>query len=122
MSDPSPNTRTTTIARVALAALLTGLGLWTIREFIPALVWSGIIAIAVWPLYERAQRQCPPGRHNLLLPSAFTLIVAVVFIAPLAIAAVRVGRESHVILDWVDAARRSGIPAPDWLGHLPFGA
>ena len=122
MSDPSPNTRTNTLARVAMAAILTGVGLWTIREFIPALVWAGIIAIAIWPLYERAQRHCPPGRHNLLLPSIFTLIVAVVFIAPLAIAAVRVGRESHVILDWVDTARRTGIPAPDWLSHLPFGA
>ena len=50
-------TRAQTAARVVLAALLTGLGLWTLREFIPALVWAGILAIAVWPFYQRTQRQ-----------------------------------------------------------------
>ena len=119
-SPPEQPTRAQTAARIALAATLLGLGLWTLREFIPALVWAGIIAIAVWPLYLRARQECPPDRHNLLLPSAFTLVIAVVFIAPLVLAAVRVGRESHAILDWVDAARRSGIPAPNWLAHLPF--
>ena len=115
-------TRAQTAARVVLAALLTGLGLWTLREFIPALVWAGILAIAVWPFYQRTQRRFPPGHHNLLLPSVFTLVIALVFIVPLVLAAVQVGRESHVILDWVDNARQSGIPAPDWLAHLPFGA
>lgn len=119
--DPSP-TRAQSAARVVMAAMLTAVGLWTLWEFIPALVWAGIIAIAIWPTYRIAQRHCPADRHNLLLPSAFTLLVAVVFIAPLVLAAVRVGREWHVVVDWLDTARQSGLPAPDWLAHLPWGA
>ena len=117
-----PPARTQTAARVALAAGLTGLGVWTLHEFIPALVWAGILAIAVWPLYERTRLRFPPGPHNLLLPSLFTAAIALAFIAPLAFGAIRVAREAHAILDWVESARQSGIPAPDWLVHLPLGA
>ena len=118
---PNPNV-SQTMARVVLAALLTGVGLWTLWEFVPALAWAGIIAIGIWPLYRAAERQCPPGQHNILLPSACTAWVAAVFIVPLAMAAVQVGREWHLIVHWLESARQSGLPAPDWLRHLPFGA
>ena len=119
--DLSP-TRAQTAARIVLAAMLTGLGLWTLWEFIPALVWAGIIAIAIGPTYQLARRHGPADKHNLLMPSLFTLLVAVVFIAPLVLAAVRVAREWHLIVDWLDTARQSGLPAPDWLANLPWGA
>lgn len=122
---PSPDlspTRAQTAARIVLASVLAGFGLWTLWEFIPALVWAGIIAIAIWPTYRIAQRHCPSDRHNLLLPSAFTLLVAVVFVAPLVLAVLRVGQELHTVLDWLDSARQSGLPAPDWLAHLPVVA
>jgi predicted PurR-regulated permease PerM len=115
-------TKAQTAARVVMALALTALGLWTLWEFIAALVWACILAIAVWPLYRRVQRQWPPGRHNLLLPSLFTLAIAGVFVIPLVVGAVRALHESHVIFDWIDTARRTGIPAPDWLAHLPLGA
>ncbi len=118
---PSPNV-SQTIARVALAAILAGAGLWTLWEFVPALAWAGIIAIGIWPLYRMAERHCPPGKHNLLLPSAFTLLVAAVFIVPLVLAAVQVAREWHVVVDWLETARQTGLPAPEWLAQLPIGA
>lgn len=118
--DPSPQ-RAQTAARIVLALALIGLALWTLWEFIPALVWAGIIAIAIGPSYRVAERHCPPGKHNLLLPSVFTLLVAVVFIGPLVMAGLRMAREWHVIMEWVDSARQSGLPAPDWLAHLPWG-
>ena len=117
-SNPSPE-RAQTAARIVLAMALVGLALWTLWEFIPALVWAGIIAIAIGPSYRVAERHCPPGKHNLLLPTVFTLLVAVVFVGPLAIAGVQVAREWHTIVDWVDSVRQSGLPAPDWLAHLP---
>ena len=56
-------------ARVALAVMLLAAALWTAADFLPALVWAAILAIAVWPLYVRlvrtdfwrAMRQWPPG-------------------------------------------------------------
>ncbi len=115
-ASPAQNT-----ARVLMALLLTGLGVWTLREFIPALVWACILAIAFWPLFARASRRLPPGKHNLLLPALFTLVIGGAFIVPLVMAALQAARESHVIFDWVENARHTGIPAPDWLAHLPIG-
>lgn len=117
-----PPERAQTVARVALAAALIGLALWTLWEFIPALVWAGIIAIGIGPSYRTAERHFPPGKHNLLLPSVFTALIALVFVVPLAIAGIRVAREWHIVMEWLISARQTGIPAPDWLAHLPWGA
>jgi predicted PurR-regulated permease PerM len=46
--------------------------------------------------------------------------VALVFIVPLAMAGIRIAREWHVVAEWLANARQSGLPAPDWLGHLPW--
>jgi predicted PurR-regulated permease PerM len=116
------SSRAQIIAQALLAIGLTLLGLWTLRGFLPALVWAGILAIAVWPLYQRACRRWPPGRHNILLPACFTLAIALVFIVPLVLAAVQAAREAHGVLAYLDTARSNGIPPPDWLGHLPIGS
>jgi predicted PurR-regulated permease PerM len=108
-------------ARVVLAVVLTGLGMWTLRGFLPALVWAGVLAIAVWPLYQWAHRRWPPGRHNLVLPIVFTVSVALVFIVPLAFVAVQVATEASSVFNWLDDVRKSGIPPPAWLHRLPFG-
>jgi predicted PurR-regulated permease PerM len=118
----SEDSRPQQIAKVALAAALTGLGVYTILEFLPALVWAGILAIAFWPTYDRMARRWPPGRHNLLLPSLFTLLIGLAVIAPIVLAALQAGRETHTVFDWIDTLRTTGMAAPDWLHHLPFGS
>ena len=45
---PDPPIRFQGVARTVLAVALLALGLWTIRSFIPALVWAAILAIATW--------------------------------------------------------------------------
>ncbi len=112
--------RSQAAARVALAVALVALGAWTLWRYLPALAWAGVFAIALWPLYQRARRRWPPGRHNVLLPSLFTLAVALVFLVPLALVAVQLGHEAHGVATWVQDARASGVPVPDWLPHLPF--
>ncbi len=109
-------------ARILLSLALAALGLWILHEFLPALVWALILCIALWPLYARAERRFPPGRHNILLPVLFTALVALVFLVPLVVLAVQAGREAHDVLDFVRAAEKTGIPAPELLGRLPFGA
>jgi predicted PurR-regulated permease PerM len=109
-------------AKAALALLLTGLGLWTLHRYLPALIWAAILAIAVWPLYQRSVRRWPPGKHNILLPSLFTAALALVFIAPLALVAVQAVKEVHGLFEGIALARAEGIPPPQWLGHLPVGS
>ncbi|HVC63056.1 MAG TPA: AI-2E family transporter [Acetobacteraceae bacterium] len=114
---PTPAQRA---ARAALTMALVLLGLWTLHEFLPALVWAGIFAIALWPLYRRACVRFPPGRHNVLLPSLFTLGVALVFLLPLVLVAVPLGRDAHGVFTWIAQARKNGIPPPYFLPNLPL--
>jgi predicted PurR-regulated permease PerM len=109
------------MAKLVLALLLTGLGLWTLHRYLPALIWASILAIAVWPLFQRAIRRWPPGKHNLLLPSLFTALLALVFILPFVLVAYQAGKEVSGIYETIDKARTDGIPPPAWLGHLPIG-
>jgi predicted PurR-regulated permease PerM len=123
MDEPAPTPAQRT-ARTALTVALVLFGLWTLRDFLPALVWAGIIAIALWPLYGRACKRFPPRgrnpRHNVLMPSLFTLGVALVFVLPLVLVAVPLGSDAHGVFTWIDQARRNGIPPPDFLAHLPL--
>jgi predicted PurR-regulated permease PerM len=109
-------------ARTALATALGLLGLWTVQGFWPALVWAGILAIAIWPLYQRARARWRPGKRDMLVAGGFTVAIALVFIMPLALVAVQLSREAHVILSWIENIRQNGVAPPDLLARLPVAS
>ena len=49
-------------ARLAFGAGVVLLALWTFAEYLPALGWAGVIAIATWPFYKRLARALRRGR------------------------------------------------------------
>ena len=104
-----------------LAFVLFLLGLFTLRGFIPALVWAAIFAVALWPLYCRVLAHPAARRHEALLAAAFTAAVALVFIVPVGLVGVQLARESHQAAEWAKSAQQHGIPEPDALHKLPFG-
>ena len=108
-------------ARVLLGVALLALGLYTLQGFLRALVWAGILAIATWPLFARAQRQFGT-RHSVLLPLLFTFGAVLLVAVPLTLAGIQAGHEAQTALRWVNTARTDGIAAPDWLARLPLGA
>ena len=114
--------RTQGFFRAALALGLLGLGLYILSDFLRALVWAVVLAIALWPLYERALRVSPPGRHNILWPALFTGLVALALLLPVVALAVEALREAHDVLAYAREAERNGIPVPDFVAHLPYGA
>ncbi len=122
LTPPESRHRGQVVASVCLAAIFVALGLWTLRGFLPALAWAAIFAIALWPLYERAARRWPPGHHNILLPGLFTVAVALIFVVPVALVALQIGREAHGLMEWARGAEANGIPVPDFVGHLPWGS
>jgi predicted PurR-regulated permease PerM len=105
----------------ALALGLFLLGVFTLRHFLGALAWAGVFAIALWPMYCRAVARFGTGRHNLLLPSVFTLGVALLFIVPLGLVGLQLARETATVNNWLQDAQENGIAEPDLLQHLPFG-
>ena len=104
-----------------LAFALLALGIYTLWNFLSALVWAGIFAIALWPFYRKVTARFGTGRHNLMWPLLFTLGIALVFIVPIGLVGMELARETHAIADWMRDARQNGIPEPDMLKHLPFG-
>ena len=115
-------TRSQQVARGLLGAFLVLLGLFTLRDFLPALAWAVVFAIATWPLFKRAKRRWPPGRHNLALPLLFTAMIALVFLVPISLIAFEAAREAQGVLVWMAHARHTGVPVPAWVHRLPIGS
>ena len=112
-SDSSQAFRDTKAQHVAvgvLSAALLALGIYTLWNFLSALVWAGIFAIALWPLYRRAVQRFGTGKHNLMLPMLFTVAVALVFIVPVGLIGMELARELHALTDWLRNAREHGNP------------
>jgi predicted PurR-regulated permease PerM len=109
-------------ARLALVLVLLALSLWTIHDFLPALVWASVLAIAFWPFYQRMLRRFPPGRHNVVIPGLFAVGLGLLFGIPLVVLIIEGAREFHDVMELYRQATTSGIPVPGWVGHLPFGA
>ena len=114
-------TRAQHIAVGTLALGLVVLGLMTLQHFLAALAWAGIFAIALWPLYRRANARFGHGHHHVLLPAIFTMGVALIFIVPLGLVGFQLAREAHAATDWLRNAQANGIPEPDALHKLPYG-
>ena len=110
-----------TRASLLAAGLLVVAGLYTLHEFLPALIWAVVLAIGVWPLFERAANRWPKQRKTLL-PAAIVLTVLLVFVVPVTLIAVPLAHDAHGMAEWVEQARRSGIPPPALLSRLPYGA
>jgi predicted PurR-regulated permease PerM len=118
--DDGVGSRSRQAAVAVLALILLTLGLYTLWPFLSALVWAGIFGIALWPLYRRALTRFGTGRHNVLLPAAFTLAVALIFIAPLMLVGFQMAHEAHAATEWLRDVERTGIPEPDAIKNLPF--
>lgn len=68
-----PSPKLPRAARAASAAVLAALASWTLRDFLPALAWAVVLAIATRRLYGRGRRRRVAGSA---LPALFTLGVA----------------------------------------------
>jgi predicted PurR-regulated permease PerM len=106
-------------ALVAAAALVWG-GLHTIQHFIPALAWAAVIAIGVWPHYEKLARRFPKAKSELL-PALAILCVLLVFVVPITLVAVPAASDAHSLAQWVQDVRAHGLQPPGFLQNLPYG-
>jgi predicted PurR-regulated permease PerM len=107
-------------ARLAFGAAIVLLSLWTFAEYLPALGWAGVIAIATWPFYKSLRTRCGEGALRHALPALFAVAIGLVFVAPVIGAGWMFGREADVAIHWLNEARRHGVPLPDGLDHLPY--
>ena len=94
--------------------------LWLLRNFIPALAWALVIAIATWPLYVRLSGLLPDARRERWSAPLFALLIGVLLFAPLTGAAIQLGKESQIVARWLVEAQAKGLSVPDWLPKIPL--
>lgn len=109
-----------TAARLFLSATLVVLGFYVLGNYLRALAWALVLAVALWPLYDRARRKAPSPAAREVLPIVFTALVGLAIFLPVATFAVDAARELRDLIDYGREAEKSGIPAPDFLTRLPY--
>src|SRR6266436_341728 len=71
----SPTSRR--LGRFALIFALLALGTWIIWNFLPALAWAVVVAIAIWPLFERAR---PRQWNRTAAAAAVTVLIGLILV------------------------------------------
>lgn len=111
------------LTRVTLAVLflagLIGTSLWILRPFLPAVVWAAMLVIATWPLMRKVQMRLWNSRA--LAVTVMTVILLLVFVAPLWLAIGTIVDNTGLIVGWAESVASSGLPPPPtWLAELPL--
>src|SRR5262245_17047476 len=108
-------------AWLLLFIMLVGAGLYILANYLRALAWALILAVALWPFYDRVRRRTSPALAKEILPILFTAVVGSAVIVPIATLAVEAIREFREIVDYGRWLEESGIPVPDFIARLPYG-
>lgn len=109
-------------ARIMLSLALLGLGLFLLAGFLRALVWALVLAIALWPLLARLRASFPKTHGGAILPALVTALVALAILFPILLLGIEAAREAQTIIAYTKAAEQNGIPVPDFVARLPYGA
>ena len=68
-----PAIRSRRIARLMFALGVLGIGPWIAKDFLLPVTWAIIIAVALWPLYDRLVEFLPKRGRNFVAPLLFTI-------------------------------------------------
>lgn len=103
---------------ILFLSILLVASLWILRPFLAPIVWATLIVVATWPLLGRAHRLCR-GRRWLAVTAMVTMLL-LVFLLPLAVAALLLVDKSGAIVEFVRTLPQTSLPAPPaWLTDLP---
>jgi len=110
--------------KLARAILLSGLlllGVWMLREFLPALVWAVVLGIATARLYARWLAHFRGRRRHEWAAATFTTLVGLVLIVPLAYVGFLALQEARALVhSFIEASRYGPPELPAWLTQLPW--
>jgi predicted PurR-regulated permease PerM len=120
--DPLTRRKTQQAATAALYAALVLLALWIIRDFLPAVGWAGVIAIALWPVLRKIENHRWLRGRTTLIAVFLTLAIALLVVLPVAVGIAQASHEAHDLLVWFKSVQESGIAVPEFVDRLPFGS
>lgn len=127
METPSRNNDSFKLSHFQITATVVGgFGIALCVVFVlggifPAILWAGVLAIALWPTYLRVRLWYQGnGWRQVGAPAVFTLLIAIVIAAPIAFAVFAAIREAQSLMVWINDARQHGVSLPPGLGQLPW--
>lgn len=119
VNTPATHDLTRTFLVILIIAILIVGSVWTMLAFLAALLWAGMLVITTWPVLLRVQRMV--GGSRGIATTAMTLLIAVVFVVPFALAASVLLNAAIEGLDLVRNVTSQGLPSPPaWLSGLPL--
>jgi predicted PurR-regulated permease PerM len=117
----APGNRRQRAAGLIATAVLALAGLYTLRDFLPAIAWAVVIAIGLWPLFQRLALRWPRHRHGLL-PALVIVATLLVLALPLTLIGFPIFEDAHEAAHWLEQSRLYGVAPPPYLQHLPDSA
>ncbi|MCB2022177.1 MAG: AI-2E family transporter, partial [Burkholderiaceae bacterium] len=103
---------------LAIGALIIT-SLWILRPFLAATIWATMIVVATWPLLLWFQARL--WGRRVLAVAVMTLLLLLLFVAPLMLAIGTIIEHSAAIVGAAKTLINFRLPAPpDWLAGLPF--
>ncbi|MFL9963742.1 AI-2E family transporter [Paraburkholderia sediminicola] len=119
---PSDRLKKQRAASLVLYIGLVLLALWVVRDFIAVVAWAGVVAIALWPLLRKVERNRWLTGRTTLVAALLTLAIALLVVLPVGVGIAQALREAHDLNEWFKGARENGIAMPEFIERLPFGA
>jgi predicted PurR-regulated permease PerM len=105
--------------RSTFAILVFLLALWVTRDFLAPLAWAAVIAIALWPVYQRVAAYSPDESPPVLAPVAFTLAAFITIVLPFLLVMHQFASFGIAVNGWIMQLKEKGIPVPEWLSTIP---
>ncbi|QCE35688.1 AI-2E family transporter [Acetobacteraceae bacterium] len=105
-------------ARVLLSIIILAFSIYMLRDFLSAIIWGGILAIAFWPSYQWANKKLAP-KKSLWLAALFTFVLFLAILGPLVWLIIQIADELSDVAKLLEHIQKVGIPAPKWIYSLP---
>lgn len=103
-------------ARWLLLAIVAA-SIYFFHGFLVPVLAASVIALASWPLRERAAYQLGLGRTGAA--AALVLVLICFLVIPITMALIYAFRELRDWINWAILINSAGAPTPDWLAGLP---
>ena len=108
-------------ATVAAVGALVLCAAFVMSRILPAILWAFVLAIALWPTFQRVRRwKSSRVWHRIGAPAALTLLIGILVAAPVGLAAIEIVREADAFLAWINLARAHGVAEPVAISQLPW--
>ena len=95
------------VARTGLVIAVVATSVWTLWNFLPALFWADVLAIATWPLREALVRR-GMGRTNVA--TLLTLVLAFAVVVPLITIGIEAAKDSGARVE-LGGEQQHSLPA-----------